>query len=81
MVGKHNPSGGGDKYLETQVGPTSVRDSVDQVPLMKTITLRNMDAQLKAALQRDAEENASSLNAAAIRAMRIGLGIQKPPRR
>jgi len=48
---------------------------------MKTITLRNMDAQLKAALQRDAEENASSLNAAAIRAMRIGLGIQKPPRR
>lgn len=37
-----------------------------------------MDDRLKAALQRDAEEHSSSLTAAALRAMRIGLGLQKP---
>jgi plasmid stability protein len=48
---------------------------------VKTITLRNMDEDLKCALQREAKEHNSSLNGAALNVLRTGLGLTKPPRR
>lgn len=48
---------------------------------MKTITLRNMDDDLKAALQKEAAAHGTSLNGAALKVLRVGLGLQKPPRR
>ncbi len=48
---------------------------------MKTITLRNMDEDLKAALQREATTHETSLNGAALKVLRTGLGLQKPERR
>lgn len=48
---------------------------------VKTITLRNMDDDLKAALAKEAANHATSLNGAALKVLRVGLGLEKRPRR
>ncbi|NOX98450.1 MAG: hypothetical protein GXP30_01760 [Verrucomicrobia bacterium] len=48
---------------------------------MKTITLRNIDPELKKALADKAELDSASLNSVVLQALREVFGLQKRPRR
>ncbi len=47
---------------------------------MKTITLRNIDAELKAVLMKKAESSSTSLNSIVLTTLREAFGLQKRPR-
>ncbi|MFK5922966.1 MAG: hypothetical protein QM496_12375 [Verrucomicrobiota bacterium] len=48
---------------------------------MKTVTLRNIDPELKKALMDKAAQDSSSLNSVVLNALRESFGIDKKPRR